>query len=648
MPVYETTVTDAANVPVAGAQGYIYVGGVLASLTDDLGAPLANPIVSDALGYAKATVPSATFTVKWRWLGKERLIETYLEGGIDSVLRTDLAANTGAALVGTTTGETVQERLDAFVTPEIFGAIGDGDPHPLSERYASLAAAQAVYPFATALTQQIDYCAIVAAITSQTFTSHGSYYHSGPEVRLKDGAVYYMGADTLQLKRSVRIRGAGSGLPWTSMAALKFAAGATGIVVHRYNTIGATTESPVTTGADGSVLEGFRLLGTVGAADSLGGHGIWLRARAICRDLYVSNFRGNGYHIVATAGGSASEEGNANCFQIHGGRVQGCENGIFADGADANAGVAVSVDVSGNRRWGIWDSSFLGNTYVAIHCDDNGDGIATDGQSAFASYGGNSYQAVPTASAANLVGTQPGTNSAIWYPIASVGTRAIAWTGSQPAGTYRHGGPFYTDNANGRCSFFGPYIESGHGVSYLSPVTAMIGGIWEQPMSGGAIRVSNGLYSTNTGYVSSGVSSGGKTIEAGLGGDATSGDIIRFSHSDDNAAWPWRLRRAGADWVMDNAASGSRIAFMLTGELTGNYFGTSVTQPYLFNAPTIVLGSGANGRRQTTGTAAPTTGAWAKGDIVWNIDAAAGGKVGWVCVTAGSPGTWKPFGAIDA
>ena len=38
---------------------------------------------------------------------------------------------------------------------------------------------------------------------------------------------------------------------------------------------------------------------------------------------------------------------------------------------------------------------------------------------------------------------------------------------------------------------------------------------------------------------------------------------------------------------------------------------------------------------------------WAKGDIVYNTGAAAGGKVGWVCVTAGTPGTWKAFGAID-
>jgi hypothetical protein len=48
------------------------------------------------------------------------------------------------------------------------------------------------------------------------------------------------------------------------------------------------------------------------------------------------------------------------------------------------------------------------------------------------------------------------------------------------------------------------------------------------------------------------------------------------------------------------------------------------------------------------GTAAPTTGTWQAGDRVQNTAPAAGGKVGWVCVTAGTPGTWKPYGAIDA
>ena len=46
--------------------------------------------------------------------------------------------------------------------------------------------------------------------------------------------------------------------------------------------------------------------------------------------------------------------------------------------------------------------------------------------------------------------------------------------------------------------------------------------------------------------------------------------------------------------------------------------------------------------------AAPTTGTWAQGDLVFNNLPVAGGYIGWTCVVAGSPGTWKQFGAIHA
>ena len=48
------------------------------------------------------------------------------------------------------------------------------------------------------------------------------------------------------------------------------------------------------------------------------------------------------------------------------------------------------------------------------------------------------------------------------------------------------------------------------------------------------------------------------------------------------------------------------------------------------------------------GGAAPTVGAYNKGDIVYNTAPAATGFVGWVCVTSGTPGTWKTFGVISA
>ena len=54
----------------------------------------------------------------------------------------------------------------ATVSANEFGGIADGDSHPLSQRYATLAAAQMVYPHATSLTNEIDWAAIQGAINA--------------------------------------------------------------------------------------------------------------------------------------------------------------------------------------------------------------------------------------------------------------------------------------------------------------------------------------------------------------------------------------------------------------------------------------------------------------------------------------------------
>lgn len=46
-------------------------------------------------------------------------------------------------------------------------------------------------------------------------------------------------------------------------------------------------------------------------------------------------------------------------------------------------------------------------------------------------------------------------------------------------------------------------------------------------------------------------------------------------------------------------------------------------------------------------SAAPTTGTWVVGDMVYNSNPAPGGYIGWICTTAGTPGTWKTFGSIS-
>lgn len=56
----------------------------------------------------------------------------------------------------------------------------------------------------------------------------------------------------------------------------------------------------------------------------------------------------------------------------------------------------------------------------------------------------------------------------------------------------------------------------------------------------------------------------------------------------------------------------------------------------------------AGGRSILWAASTPPGGTWKVGDIVFNNTPSAGGTVGWVCTTAGTPGTWKTFGSIAA
>ncbi len=56
--------------------------------------------------------------------------------------------------------------------------------------------------------------------------------------------------------------------------------------------------------------------------------------------------------------------------------------------------------------------------------------------------------------------------------------------------------------------------------------------------------------------------------------------------------------------------------------------------------------TGTLGAYQDYGAAAPTTGTWSLGWVRWNTAPVTGGNVGWICVTAGTPGIWRAFGLL--
>lgn len=125
------------------------------------------------------------------------------------VLGTALQAQpTGASLVGFLAAgagaqpRTSEAKLRDIVSIQDFGAIGDGASHPLSSKYATLAAAQVDYPFATGLTQQLDWAARQLAINTVGALLTGGAVFNPPG--------RYRGENTLTVTfNNVEILGAG-------------------------------------------------------------------------------------------------------------------------------------------------------------------------------------------------------------------------------------------------------------------------------------------------------------------------------------------------------------------------------------------------------------------------------------------------------
>lgn len=106
------------------------------------------------------------------------------------------------------------------------------------------------------------------------------------------------------------------------------------------------------------------------------------------------------------------------------------------------------------------------------------------------------------------------------------------------------------------------------------------------------------------------------------------GDVLRFNNGEDNTFISTHKWCTSAN-TPDNDYEGQMV-----------YDGT-VNAPRYYN------------HRTNTWTdslpklsSKPTTGTWAKGDIVINNNPTGNGNVGWICVEGGSPGIWRKFGTV--
>ena len=408
--------------------------------------------------------------------------------------------------------------------------------------------------------------ACIAALTEQgTFV-----YPVAGRINLPKGLLYLNG--TLTLAAGVHFVGHGAGQQGANWAtSFKFPINTKGILVQKANT------GPNQNGGDGSILEGIFIQGS---GTTTTAHGIDMQARMVLRNCAIYGFGGNGINIVADSGvrTNANNWVIENCTSLSNGG-----HGLYVSGADSNAGYCHMLDASSNSGWGIYDNSFLGNTYIACHTASNVAGP---------------YQSI----SANARSIFIGCYSEGGQPPSNITLTSFAMGGLHGAG-FTADSNFLTTSGN-----------------KFQTASAMTSGSftfgYNQPLTSGTFSQ---FYDT-TGYYTW----------------AQNKQIGSVGYQWANLGSPGYLL-----WYDRNATLANGYARDLsTGTApTGTYGAMGIDQHYAGGIHQMLW--------RGLGTAPPTGVASLQGDIVYNTAPVSGGYIGWVCTASGTPGTWKTFGLIS-
>jgi hypothetical protein len=497
--------------------------------------------------------------------------------------------------------------------------------------------------------------AMISLIAAQNRNNSTTIYPSAPVIGLTGTAYYF--SDAIDIKQTLHIRGPGGGSPGGQATRLIFAANKAGFRIQRYNTSGEAGAGTGTTGGDGTIIEGLSIESLGGTPDVFKS-AVWMRARATVRDCTIIGFPGAGILVYADTSGTGSAYGNANGWCVDGSiRIQKCKyGGLWVQGGDANAGAAKAVlDIASCGRYGVYSHAFLGNTILAAQTDSCGmynivtglleTSIVTDGTYRYSIINGqeaNAFTTPPTAGASNSV----------WRLEGLGGTHPNVPLYSTYTGSVVPGGGYFGFGSNSRTPWLGCYSEGGQSAPEIRAPDIVIGGLMTQGNLSGAEHIygsghgainQNGwrkLYTNTATSVQSDYS-------VGRDDEVTCLYLAHSVYATQGLRLTFGLSgfKPGDLWF---SYQGANDVWRVTGPTTDEQFGRGVVQPYYFQASKFALGAVGSARIVTYGSAAPTTGPHAAGEIVFNLAPTAGGKVGWVCTTAGTPGTWKAFGVIDA
>jgi hypothetical protein len=205
--------------------------------------------------------------------------------------------------------------------------------------------------------------------------------------------------------------------------------------------------------------------------------------------------------------------------------------------------------------------------------------------------------------------------------------------------TWKEGGAAAVIGQSAPVTFVGLYTEGGQ-----SPIQNPGGqGLFIGGTLGSDVYLSRGRLSGLNGIVNVGLGMRSyNTIADPVAGvtDITAGGApstkqIRKLVQSADAPLGWIERFLNGD--IQTIYQGSFTSHYITGPNTLMTFGRTAPVPYAF-APVALFTF--NGRQISHGSAAPTTGEHARGDLCINTGPTAVGPWAWTCTTAGTPGTW--------
>ena len=189
------------------------------------------------------------------------------------------------------------------------------------------------------------------------------------------------------------------------------------------------------------------------------------------------------------------------------------------------------------------------------------------------------------------------------------------------------------------CDFEGTTSASGS-AAYIHPATGktfvgiVFNGCYFENIKGVAIRLAAVDANAISGVVIKGCYINGSLAESANGVGLS--NVNGFDISD-NYFYGWQTTAIYRDSTEKNGNIQNNVLVSTP----------SLTQTSNQASPTVTILNNTYGHQELNQDAAPTTGTYSVGDIVWKTTPAAGGYIGWVCTTAGTPGTWKTFGAIS-